>query len=302
MEEVEYFDFKAKKILKEKIFGHAALSFFYPTKRGFKALIGSLLCTLYSRIPFFSAFYGFLQKLPSSRKKVEPFVKTYDVDASEFKKDLAQFSSFNDFFIRELQKDARPIDPDPQSFVAPCDGRFLCFENIGQMERFYVKGQSFSVEQFLNDRGLAHTYQEAPALFARLCPVDYHRFHFPCDGTPKAPRLINGPLFSVNPIALRKNLAYLWENKRYLMEFDTEKFGKVLYVAIGASNVGSVSFTYKTYHPVYKGDECGYFSFGGSSLLLLFENQDVKFDETLLNYSLKGIETRCLLGDKLAVF
>ncbi len=301
MEDVEYFDRKSNKLLKEKIFGHSILAFFYPEKRRGFALLGLLLCSLYSRIPFFSAFYGWVQRLSSSRKKVRPFVETYQVDSTEFLKEVDEFQSFNDFFIRELKADVRPLDPNPKALIAPCDGRFLCFEDIGEIERFYVKGQSFSVSDFLSDNALAHKYQNSPALFARLCPVDYHRFHFPCDGIPKAPRLINGPLFSVSPLALKKKLSYLWENKRFIMEFDSKIFGKILYVAIGASNVGSVSFTYNSYHPVCKGDECGYFSFGGSSLMLLIENKGIKFDQTLLDYSLKGIEVRCLLGDKLAV-
>lgn len=300
MESVEYYDRKLKKIFKEKIFGHAILAFFYPESGGIWSAFGKFLCAIYSKFPFFSHFYGWVQRSKWSRKKVKPFVDFYNVDASEFLKKTGEFKSFDDFFVRKLTPSARPIDKDPKSLVAPCDGRFLFFQNLSSSDQFYVKGQKFSLSAFLQNERLASEYDGGPAVFARLCPVDYHRFHFPCAGIPKPPSLINGPLFSVSPLALKKNLSYLWENKRYIIEFETELFGKALFVAIGATNVGSVTYTYRIENQVEKGEECGFFSFGGSSVMLLFKDQAFSFDPDLIDYSLKGIETRCLLGDRIA--
>ena len=78
----------------------------------------------------------------------------------------------------------------------------------------FVKGQQFDLGQLLGDDSLAARFADGSLILSRLCPVDYHRFHFPAAGTPGETRLINGPLFSVSPIALRTRLAYLWDNKR----------------------------------------------------------------------------------------
>ena len=134
---------------------------------------------------------------------------------------------------------------------------------------------------------------------ARLCPSDYHRFHFPCDGIPAKPRLINGLLYSVNPIALKKNVSILSENKRMITEIETDHFGTVLYIEIGATSVGSIRQTYTPDLKVKKGDEKGYFEFGGSCIALLFEKGRVTFDADLTANTQKGIETKANFGETL---
>ena len=135
-------------------------------------------------------------------------------------------------------------------------------------------------------------------VIARLSPTDYHRFHFPVDGTPSAPHPVQGPLFSVNSIALAKRLSALWENKRVMTEIATE-CGTILMVEIGATCVGSIHQTFSPHAKVKKGDEKGYFSFGGSCLVLLFEKNRIRFDADLVMNSSKQLETKGLFGTSL---
>src|SRR3989344_2992740 len=239
--------------------------------------------------PFLSLLYGdgFLQKRKSSAKKIAPFIQAYGIDASEFAD--SGFDSFNDFFIRKLKPERRPIAQDPKIVVLPADGRYLVFN---QFDRFFIKGQEFSLLEFLKDPPMARRFQEGSMAIARLCPSDYHRFHFPCDGIPAKPRLINGLLYSVNPIALKKNVSILSENKRMITEIETDHFGTVLYIEIGATSVGSIRQTYTPDLKVKKGDEKGYFEFGGSCIALLFEKGRVTFDADLTANTQKGIETK----------
>lgn len=218
----------------------------------------------------------------------------YKVDSSEFEK--KKFESFNDFFTRRLKKESRPISQDPSKLALPADGRYLAYPKI---EHIYAKGQQFSVEGLLGDPLLAKRYVDGSMVIVRLCPVDYHRFHFPCDGMPSAARLIAGPLFSVNPLALRKRLSILWENKRMVTELDTERFGKIAYVEIGATNVGSIRQTYIPNRSILKGDEKGYFEFGGSCLILLFEPGKVLLSGDLVENTRKGFETLGKVGEVL---
>ncbi|OGN63479.1 MAG: phosphatidylserine decarboxylase [Chlamydiae bacterium RIFCSPHIGHO2_12_FULL_49_9] len=291
--EITYIDRKTGQTAIERVYGGPFLSLLYGD--GFlRGVFALFLLPLIARVPFFSWAYGFLQKRKSSAKKIAPFIQAYGIDASEFAD--SGFDSFNDFFIRKLKPERRPIAQDPKIVVLPADGRYLVFN---QFDRFFIKGQEFSLLEFLKDPPMARRFQEGSMAIARLCPSDYHRFHFPCDGIPAKPRLINGLLYSVNPIALKKNVSILSENKRMITEIETDHFGTVLYIEIGATSVGSIRQTYTPDLKVKKGDEKGYFEFGGSCIALLFEKGRVTFDADLTANTQKGIETKANFGETL---
>jgi len=113
--------------------------------------------------------------------------------------------------------------------------------------------------------------------------------------------LLNGFLFSVNPIALRRRLRILWENKRFLTILETERFGKILIIEVGATCVGSVRQTYTPVKPVLKGSEKGYFRFGGSLVLTFFEKGRIRLDEDLLENSRNGLELYARLSDRMGI-
>ena len=142
------------------------------------------------------------------------------------------------------------------SVIFPADGRHHGFAKTTERKGVFVKGQQFDLERLLGDSDLAERFAGGAAVFSRLCPVDYHRFHFPVAGVPGNARLINGQLYSVNPLALRDRLGILWENKRFVTEIDTKEVGKVLMLEIGATNVGSVNLTCVPTRPVKKGEDC----------------------------------------------
>lgn len=240
-----------------------------------------------------------MQKSSWSRRKIIPFIRDFDVDPKEFEKRPEEFYSFNDFFIRKLKKSSRPLEADAKIAILPADGRYLAVQDLSQMDRFYVKGQSFDLVEFLKDELLAEEYKDGTFVFARLCPTDYHRFHFPFDCTPSQACLIKGFLYSVNPIALRKRLQILWENKRVLTTLLSEEFGKVLFIEIGATNVGSIKQTFTPLKPCKKGDEKGYFEFGGSSIVMLFKKGSILLDEDLVHYAREAMEVRGLFGESL---
>lgn len=248
--------------------------------------------------PWFSRWYGWRMSRPASRRRIEPFIRQFGLDASEFA-DPGSFRSFNDFFSRRLHPGARPVDADPASVVFPADGRHLGFANLGGADAFLVKGQRFDLERFLGDARLASRYEGGAAVFSRLCPVDYHRFHFPVAGVPGSPRLVEGRLWSVNPVALRRNLSLLWQNRRWLCEIDAGPFGRVLMAEIGATNVGSAVFTYVPNRPAEKGAEKGFFRFGGSAVLTLFEAGRVTLAEDLVASAAEGLELYAHVGDVL---
>lgn len=292
--EITYIERKTGQRRIEKVYGAKSLLLLYG-EGFFSAVVSFVLLPLLSYFPYASRFYGYLMKRASSAKKIAPFIKEYGIDESEFAS--SDFGSFNDFFIRKLKPEARPIAADPGALAAPADGRYLVFP---QFDRFFVKDQEFFLEQFLLDSSSAHRYAEGSMAIIRLCPTDYHRYHFPCDGIAGESKLINGALFSVNPIALRKKIAILSENKRVVTEIETEKFGTLLYIEVGATSVGSIRQTYAPNHSVKKGDEKGYFEFGGSCIVLLFEKGRILFDDDLVQNTRNGFETLVNFGEKIA--
>ncbi|MEI6106442.1 MAG: phosphatidylserine decarboxylase, partial [Opitutae bacterium] len=152
---------------------------------------------------------------------------------------------------------------------------------------------------FLGDPGLAADFAGGSLLISRLCPVDYHRFHYPVGGTPGEPRLINGWLYSVSPIALRQNLAYLWENKRMVTLVESPVFGRVAVCEIGATMVGSILQTFLPGRAVAKGEEKGLFKFGGSCVVTLFQRGRIQLDADLVTHSAEGREVYAKMGDRL---
>jgi len=286
---IKYIDRSSGQVCDEQVYGGKAVSLLYENSFLYHTVLPVL-----ARVKMFSWLVGWFQKRSSSRKNIQPFIDAYNINETEFAP--AEFTCFNDFFIRKLKPECRPIVQGSDRLSMPADGRYLVFPKF---DRFFVKGQEFSLSDFLQDPVLARRFSDGAMVIARLCPVDYHRFHFPCSGIASKPKLINGPLYSVNPIAIKRWVHILSENKRVVTEVETENFGTMLYVEIGATAVGTIRQTFAPETKIEKGQEKGYFEFGGSCLVLLFEKNRVQFDEDLVRNTQNGFETLCKFGGSL---
>ena len=247
----------------------------------------------------FSKWYGWRMDRAKSREKVLPFIQNFELDANEFALKPEEFRTFNEFFYRKLKPEARPIHADATTAVFPADGRHLCVPDLSSCDGLFVKGEMLNLATMLGDEKLTDQFRDGSLLLSRLCPVDYHRFHFPVAGTPGDSRLINGPLYSVNPIALCQNIHILATNKREITVLETERFGRILLLEIGATCVGGIGQTYTPNDPVNKGDEKGFFRFGGSSTITIFERGRIQFDDDLLENSKQHRELYARIGDRM---
>jgi phosphatidylserine decarboxylase len=292
---VEYFNRHTGCVEVESIYGEAALRWAYENP------LGRLTNWAFARRAWLARWYGWWMSSPATRDKVPLFIEKYKLDVAEFAKQPEEFASFNDFFVRKLKPGARPIEGDASMVVFGADGRHLGFPDASQAEGVFVKGQQWDLAALLGDAELAKIYARGTLVLSRLCPVDYHRFHFPADGTPGAPRWLPGSLWSVNPIALRQKLAYLWENKRVVTILETARFGKVLLLEIGATNVGSINQTFAPGQPVARGDEKGFFAFGGSATATIFAPGRVQLAEDLVEQTKAGRELYARMGTGMAV-
>ncbi len=173
----------------------------------------------------------------------------------------------------------------------------LVFPQLDEDTFVPVKGHPFSIRKMLPD--IADRYIGGALAIVRLCPADYHRYHFPCAGEIVDANDIPGAYHSVSPIALGAGPDVFGENKRSYTLIKTENAGTMCYVEVGAFGVGSIVNT-KTSGHVAKMDEKGYFKFGGSTVVVVFEPGTVNFSEDLVANSAAGKETLVKVGQPFA--
>jgi phosphatidylserine decarboxylase len=298
------YDRRAKRLVEELIDGKIVLSMraLYQSKvglqlmnRGAKELLQSI-----------SEKQGKKMGSVESAKDIPKFLEFFkdQIKMAEVKYPLEHFKTFNEFFIRELKPGARPIACMERDDVAICaaDSRLMAFVNVEDSQRFWIKGQKFSVQGLLGKELSSNAFMNGSLVIFRLAPQDYHRFHVPVSGTIE--KFVDRPgcLYTVNPIAVNSKYCNVFtENKRVVSIISTSDFGKVAFVAIGATMVGSITFTKKKGDYVRKGDEFGYFSFGGSTVICVFEKDSIEIDEDLLANSARSLETLVAVGMTLGV-
>lgn len=294
-ESIQYFNRYTGRIETEQVYGEKWLRWAYETPLG-RLAVGALLTRA-----LFSHWYGWRMDRPASAWRILPFIEQYGLDVGEFARSPLEFKTFNEFFYRALKPGARPIAGGEDVAVFPADGRHLVFPDVTNTPGFYVKGAHFTLERLLADDVLARDFAGGSMVISRLCPVDYHRFHFPVSGEPSAPRPIDGLLYSVSPIALRRNVSYLVENKRALTVLDRTPFGRVVVLEVGATCVGTIRNMFVEGRAVAKGDEKGLFTFGGSCVITVFQKGRIRFDDDIVAQSARHIETYARMGDRLGV-
>jgi phosphatidylserine decarboxylase len=232
---------------------------------------------------------------PASKNEIEKFIAFHQLDMNEVLLPLNEFKSFNEFFYRALKPGARPCSaPDnPKIIVSPADCRSVVFNRMDEATKIWVKGREFSIERLLGNAYPedAKRYKNGALGIFRLAPQDYHRFHIPVDGVMGEPKPIDGEYYTVNPMAIRSALDVYGENIRVVVPIDSVAHGRVMVICVGAMMVGSTVITRKTGEHVKRAEELGYFKFGGSTILLLFEEGVMKFDDDLADNSATALET-----------
>ena len=291
--QIEYYNRYSKRVEIEPVYGEKFLKLLYNSR------FGNLTLRFLVKRKMFSAIWGNIMRRPYSKKYILPFVRKYHINTDILDQRVDTFKTFDEFFSRKLRTSARPIVTWPGTVVFPCDGRHLLIQNPKNLPDFFIKGQTFDLEALLLNKDLAKEFKNGQIVISRLAPIDYHRFHFPCDATIKKIYKINGDYKSVNPIATKKNIKIFFENKRIVSVMHSDEIGNFLMVEVGATGVGSIHQTAKAGVAYKKGDEKGYFSFGGSTIITIFQNNHIRFAEDLKRASASGMEMFALMGDDL---
>ncbi|OAA34061.1 Phosphatidylserine decarboxylase [Metarhizium rileyi] len=237
---------------------------------------------------------------PASREEIEKFIDFHGLDMSEVLLPIDEFKNFNEFFYRALKPNARPCSSpnNPGIIVSPADCRSVVFNQMTQATKIWVKGREFSIKRLLGDAypDDAARYENGALGIFRLAPQDYHRFHIPVDGIMDKPVTISGEYYTVNPMAIRSALDVYGENVRVIVPIDSVAHGRVMVICVGAMMVGSTVITRTPGEEVKRAEELGYFKFGGSTVLLLFEPGKMVFDDDLADNSSTALETLIRAG------
>ena len=290
---IQVYNRKLKDYEVERVAGEGYIKWSYESP------IGKSFTELFVKKKLFSKLYGLYCDTSLSTKKIPKFIEEFNIDMNISSNNINDFKSFNDFFIRTLKNEARPISKDKASLISPGDGRLFAYENISINKLIQVKGIHYSLSELIGDNEIAKEYEDGVCLVLRLCPTDYHRFHFVDSGVPLENHFIRGNYYSVNPIALERIPKLYCQNKREWSLFKSDNFGDILHIEVGATCVGTIIQSYKPNEKVFKGDEKGYFKFGGSTTILLFKKDTVKIDEDILTQTKLGFETMVLMGETI---
>ena len=258
------------------------------------------------------------RKLAYSRN---PAIKQWLIDTvtRKFKVDLGEaaepdpnaYPTFNAFFTRALNPDARIADADPRVLLMPADGHISQCGDIVDGRIFQAKGQSFTAAELVGDEAAAAPF--ANGLFATvyLSPRDYHRVHMPWAGTLRETVHVPGRLFSVGSDAVKSVPRLFARNERLVCHFDTD-FGPMCQVMVGALLVSGVETVWSGVEIPAYGDRITRKDYRGQNITLdrFAEMARFNYGSTVITLLPKGVaalspaltsETPVQLGQRLAV-
>lgn len=284
---IQVWDRKNQKEFTEQVYGDAWIRRLYGNSIGY-----FFTDQIFSR-KWLSQLYGSLQSSSSSAKKVPHFIKNFQIPMDEFEN--GPFASFNDFFIRKFRHGMRPFPENQNEMGSFAESRMFAFAE--EQDSLKIKGIDLSPTSILGKE--YSRFQGGPCLLARLCPVDYHRFHYPDSGETVSQFRQTGKLHSVNPLALEANPKLFLQNERHVSILKTKNFGTLAYVEVGALCVGKIIQTHAE-KSFQRGEEKGYFLFGGSTVIVFGEKGAWLPDPDLLERSKNGMETLVRLGEPIA--
>ena len=276
------YDREAKTISKDKQYGSIYLNFLYNNILG-RVILKLIIC------PAFSKIYGKYNNMSISKKRVDTFIKKYNIDTNEYEK--KEYSSFNEFFTRKRK--AIYYDKEKNNFIAPADSKLMVYKIKDDMT-IKIKQSIYTIEELIEDQMNLEQFKNGNCLVFRLSMDDYHRYCYIDDGTIEKIKIIKGKLHTVISIS-NKHKVYS-QNTRICNYMTTDNFDKIIYIEVGALLVGKINNYNKNKYN--KGDEKGYFELGGSTIVIL-TNDKIKIDNDIIEYSNKGIETKVKYGERI---
>lgn len=228
---------------------------------------------------------------PVSKGMINRFIKKNALSMQDY--ETMSYTSFNHFFMREIKPAARVLSQDRGAFSAPCDGKVTVY-SISEKQTFKVKHSEYALSELLDSTSLAAKWQGGCAVIFRLTPDDYHHYYFIDEGTISAHQKIAGIFHTVQPIAIHSQPVFS-RNAREVTVIETENFGEIAQIEVGALMVGKIK-NEKTSGNCHRFEKKGWFEFGGSTVILLFQENQVTIDPEIWNNTENNLETIVKFG------
>lgn len=229
--------------------------------------------------PRVSEAAGYYLSSRASKWIVPYYIRKHKIDMSDIDIPAGGFSSFNDFFTRKRNMEC--FDVTYGHLISPCDGLMSCIRIEGRTV-LDIKNTKYTLDDLLENHELAGQFRDGTALVFRLTPANYHRYCYVANGRVIQHKRIRGRLHCVRPIALG-TVPVFAQNSREYQVLEMESFGTVIQMEIGALLVGKIrnDSSLSKYSYVCRGDEKGYFEFGGSTIIMLFKKNKICMNEDL---------------------
>ena len=244
--------------------------------------------------PFVTALMGAYMDTRLSAKRIEGFVRRNGIDMSDYVD--CGYRCFNDFFTRRIKPEARPIDRDTDVLISPCDG-YLSAYRISSDSVFSIKDSYYNVEDLVGGSEIAQEYLSGTCLVLRLGVENYHRYCYIDDGFKSRNYHIPGRYHPVQPIVVRKHPVFIQNTREYTVLY-TKNFGIVTQIEVGACLVGRICNHHEA-GVIRRGEEKGYFCFGGSTIVLLFKEGAVNIPQEVFDATSEGKEAIVKYGEAI---
>lgn len=231
-----------------------------------------------------------------SKWLISKFIERNEINMDIYEE--CDYSSFNDFFTRKIKPDCRPVPEDLDVLISPCDCLATVYP-IQENTTFSIKNTEYTLRSLLRSPRLAKRFRGGYAYVLRLTVEDYHRYLYSVSGKQSKNYHIDGTYHTVNPIA-NDYLPIYKENTREYTVIHSKEFGDVLQMEVGALLVGKIS-NHKQSTIVTRGEEKGFFEYGGSTIVVLTQKGRVTPRSDLLTNSKNGYETKVLQAHPLGI-
>ena len=240
--------------------------------------------------------YGDFLDTPASASGIDSYLSVPNYNIDDYFVGPSGWLTFNQFFAREMRPGKRPIAApcDDSVIVSPADAVYMGQWPINQDSTITVKGVNWEISELLADSPYQDAFRNGVYTHSFLYVDDYHRYHLPVGGTVKEIRNIHGKVYmdvvrnADGALDVVDGHTYQFNQERGLVIVDSPQLGLVAILPIGMSYVSSVNLTPEAGAELRKGDEFGYFLFGGSDIVLLFQDKNIKFDAVIGKKYLQG--------------
>lgn len=262
------------------------LNFLYGT------FVGRIVLKILTR-RWISNLIGIYMNSSLSKHKIKKFIDKNNINTYEY--EYKHYKSYNEFFTRKVIESKRPINASKDTLISPCDSKLTAYK-INDDLTLRIKDSFYSINSLIEE-DIMEEYKGGDALVFRLSTDNYHRYCYIDSGKKSKNYYINGVFHTVQPISLNHYNFYKTNSREWTILY-TNNFGKVIDIDVGALGVGRIKNNHNEYE-FKKGEEKGYFEFGGSTIVLLFKKNTIELDRDIIENSKDNIETIVKYGERI---